>query len=129
MASIRKQIEIDAPADEGWDAVRDFGAAHTRHAAGVVVDTQLDGDDRIVTFVTGAVQREPFVDRDDEARRLVYSAVDSPMGAIHYNAAMQVFPRGDGRSRIEWQIDFLPHGIHDRLAQAMDAGAQAMQRT
>jgi hypothetical protein len=30
MASVRKQIEIDARPEEVWDAVRDFGALHER---------------------------------------------------------------------------------------------------
>lgn len=30
MASVHKQIEIDPDPDDVWDAVRDFGAPHTR---------------------------------------------------------------------------------------------------
>src|SRR6201987_4241124 len=50
MASIHKDIPIDAPAHEGWDAVRDCGALHTRLVPGFLLDTKLDGDVRIVTF-------------------------------------------------------------------------------
>ena len=41
---------------------------------GFVVDTRLDGDARIVTFGNGMVMRELIVDRDDDARRLVWTA-------------------------------------------------------
>ncbi|HTA13762.1 MAG TPA: SRPBCC family protein, partial [Solirubrobacteraceae bacterium] len=71
MASIRKEITIDASPEEVWAAVRDWGALHERLVPGFVVDTRLDGDDRIVTFFDGTVLREALVDLDDDARRLV----------------------------------------------------------
>jgi Polyketide cyclase / dehydrase and lipid transport len=75
---------------------------------------------RAVTFFTGSVQREPLVDLDDDARRLVYSAVDSPMGATHYNAVVQVFPDGDNSSRLVWVVDFLPDALADNLDAVME---------
>ena len=50
MASIQKDIIIDANPNDVWDALRDFGALHTRLVPGFVTDTRLDGDARIVTF-------------------------------------------------------------------------------
>src|SRR5437773_9053328 len=75
MASIRKEILINAHAADVWAAVRDVGAVHQRLAEGFVVDTRLDGSARTVTFANGLVLRELIVDVDDEARRLVYAAV------------------------------------------------------
>jgi hypothetical protein len=34
MASVRKEILVDAGADAVWDAIRDFGAAHERVVPG-----------------------------------------------------------------------------------------------
>ena len=65
MASIHKEIIIDASPDHVWDALRDFGALHTRLVPGFVTDTRLDGDARIVTFANGTVAREILVDCDD----------------------------------------------------------------
>ena len=65
MASIHKEIIIDASPDDVWDALRDFGALHTRLVPGFVTDTKLDGDARIVTFANGTVAREILVDCDD----------------------------------------------------------------
>jgi carbon monoxide dehydrogenase subunit G len=129
MASIRKVIPIDASPEHVWDAIRDFGAVHERVVPGFVVDTRLDGDDRIVTFFSGALQREPLVDLDDEARRLVYSAVDSPIGATHYNASVQVFSDGETGSRVEWIVDVLPNEIGSTLDGLMDRGAATMKQT
>ena len=53
MASIHKDISLDAHPDDVWSAVRDFGALHTRLVPGFVTDTRLDGDARIVTFANG----------------------------------------------------------------------------
>lgn len=129
MGSVRKELTINAKAEDVWDAVRDFGALHTRLVPGFVTDTQLDGRDRIVTFFTGSVQREPLVDLDDHARRLVYSAVDSPMGVTHYNASVQVFSDGEDCSRLVWVVDFLPDALADNLDAVMDRGAQTMKQT
>ena len=129
MASVRKEILIDAAAAGVWDAIRDFGAVHERVVPGFVVDTRVDGNDRIVTFFSGAVQREPLVDLDDEARRLVYSAVDSPIGATHYNASVQVFADGANRSKVVWIVDFLPNELAATLDQVMEKGAVTMQET
>jgi hypothetical protein len=55
MASICKDIPIEACPDEVWDAVRDFGAVHRRLAPGFVLDAKLEGAARIVTFANGTV--------------------------------------------------------------------------
>ena len=67
MASIHKDIPIDAHPDDVWAAVRDFGAVHQRLAPGFVTDARLEGDARIVTFHNGNVAREILVDCDDDA--------------------------------------------------------------
>ncbi len=53
MASIRKEILLDARPEEVWDAVRDIGALHTRLVPGFVTDTRLEEGARIVTFGNG----------------------------------------------------------------------------
>src|SRR5215468_10655670 len=73
MASIHKDFLIDANSNDVWDALRDFGALHTRLVPGFVTDTKLGGDARIVTFANGTVARETLVDCDDERMRLVYA--------------------------------------------------------
>jgi uncharacterized protein YndB with AHSA1/START domain len=83
--SIRKEVQIDAPPDQVWDALRDFGALHERLVPGFVTDCRMDGGDRIVTFATGAVMREVLIDLDDDERRLVWSIVDGPYR--HHNGA------------------------------------------
>ena len=126
MASIHKDILIDADPAEVWDALRDFGALHTRLVPGFVTDTKLDGDARIVTFANGAVAREVLVDCNDAKRRLVY-AVRSERVTQH-SASAQVFANEGGRSRLVWIVDVLPHEVAAYMDAQMELGAAAMQK-
>ena len=126
MASIHKDIPIASPAHEVWDAVRDFGALHTRLVPGFVRDTRLDGDVRIVTFANGAVAREQLVDCDDARRRLVYTIASERLK--QHSASVQIVPDGETRCRVLWTVDPLPHEIAPYISGQMDQGALAMQQ-
>src|SRR5215510_12941205 len=109
MASIRKEILLEASARHVWDAVRDVGALHKRLVPGFVVDTRLEPDARVVTFGNGMVVRELIVDLDDDARRLVWAARGGRL--THHSASVQVCDDGDGRSRLIWIADLLPNEL------------------
>jgi hypothetical protein len=125
MASIRKDIPIDAHADAVWAAVRDFGNVHTRLAPGFVLDAKLDGEARIVTFANGAVARELLVDCDETRRRLVYAVISERVK--QHSASVQVVPDG-GNTRLVWIVDVLPHEIAPYIDAQMDQAALAMQK-
>ena len=127
MASIHKDIPIDAHPDDVWAAVRDFGALHKRLVAGFVRDTRLEGDARIVTFANGTVARELLVDCDEVRRRLVYAAVSERIR--QHSASVQVVADGDGRSRLIWTVDVLPHEMAPYIGAQMDQAALTMQKT
>src|SRR3989442_13591265 len=126
MASIRKEILLDARAEDVWDAVRDIGALHTRLVPGFVTDTRLEKGARIVTFGNGMVVRELIVDLDDTARRLVWSASGGRLS--HHNASAQVFADGDTRSRLVWTADLLPAALAGDIRTMMEHGAAAMKK-
>jgi hypothetical protein len=128
MASIRREISLDADSDDVWDAVRDFGALHTRLVPGFVRDTRLDSADvRMVSFANGNVLRELLVDCDESRKRLVYAVTSERVQ--HYNASVQVFAEGEAQSRLVWIIDLLPNDITPYIAGQMDQAVQAMQHT
>ena len=127
MASIRKEIETRAQPEDVWAAIRDIGALHTRLVPGFVVATRLEPGARIVTFGNGMEVREPIIDVDDEARRLVWSAEGA--GLTHYNASVQVFAGPGNGSRVVWIADLLPHDMAPAVATMIDEGLQAMKRT
>jgi hypothetical protein len=127
MASIRTEILIDAHPEDVWAAVRDWGALHERLVPGFVVDTRLDGEDRIVTFFNGTVLRELLVDLDEETRRLVWSIVEGPY--THHNASAQVFPEGDGACRFVWTADLLPNELAATTSEFMEQGTKVVKTT
>jgi len=126
MASIQKDFIIDADPADVWDALRDFGALHTRLVPGFVTDTKLEGDARIVTFSNGSVAREVLVDIDDSKRRLVYAIKSERL--TQHSASAQVFAESDGRTRFVWIADVLPNEVEPYMNSQMDLGAAAMQK-
>src|ERR1700709_1673773 len=100
MASIHKDIPLDAPAEDVWSALRDYGAVHRRVAPGFVTDCKLDGDSRIVTFANGNVAQELLVTMDDARMRLVYAVVSERVK--QHSASLQIFADGGGRSPLRW---------------------------
>jgi hypothetical protein len=127
MASIHKEILIENDPQTVWEAVRDVGAVHERLVPGVLTDSVLDGDARVVTFANGFVAREIVVDLDDEARRFAYAVVDGPFS--HHHASMQVVEGADGRTRLVWVSDLLPDELAPMVADLVEQGSDAMQRT
>jgi carbon monoxide dehydrogenase subunit G len=125
MASIHREIAVDAQPDDVWAAVRDFGAVHQRLVPGFVIDARLDGDVRIVTFHNGTIAHEPLVDCDDTRRRLVYSVIGDRVK--HYNATVHVEADGEG-TRVSWTVDVLPNEIAPYIAGQMDLAVLAMQK-
>ncbi|MDO8421792.1 MAG: SRPBCC family protein [Parvibaculum sp.] len=130
MASIRKDILINAAPDTIWSALRDFGALHTRLAVGFVTDTKLEdgGHTRIVTFSNGSVAKEILVNIDDDTRRIAYAIKDSAQITQH-SASAQVIDEGQGRSRFIWQADVLPDAVAPYMSEQMDMGSACMKQT
>lgn len=127
MASIRREISIDVPAEQVWAALRDVGALHTRLVVGFVTDCHLDGDARVVTFANGMVAREVIVDVSDSDRRVAWSAAGGRLA--HHNASTQVFAEGAHRSRIVWIADLLPNELAPGIAAMIEQGMAAMKKT
>jgi len=127
MATLRKQITLDAGAAHAWSALRDFGAVHTRVAPGFLTGLEMDKGDRLVTFFNGMVARERLVTLDDAECRLVYAVVEGR--ASHYNAAVQIFPEGDRHCRLVWTVDLLPDELAPTIGTLMDHALGFMKKT
>jgi carbon monoxide dehydrogenase subunit G len=127
MASIHREVLIQAAPETVWDALSDVGALHRRLAPGFVTDVRLEEGARVVTFGNGLVARELIVDIDDKARRLVWSVVGGRL--THHNASAQVLPDGEGGSRFVWIADLLPHELAPGIAEMMEQGLAVIKRT
>ena len=125
MASIRREIHIEACPEVVWEALRDVGAIHRRLAPGFVRDVRLENGSRFVTFGNGLVVREDIVSVDEASRRVVWSAVGTAM--THHNASAQVFAEGDG-CRFVWIADLLPDAVAPTIAGMIEQGLTAIAR-
>jgi carbon monoxide dehydrogenase subunit G len=127
MASIHKEIAINASAEKVWAVIRDIGAVHKRLVPGLVTDVRLETEARVVTFANGMVVREVIVDIEDERRRIAYAAVGGMFK--HHNASMQVMAEGQDRCRLLWITDLLPDEAAEAVNKIIDEGAVIMKRT
>lgn len=127
MASIRREIEINARPETAWAALRDVGALHRRLVPGFVTDVRLEEGARVVTFGNGMVARELIVDVDDETRRVVWSVVGGIM--THHNGSAQVFPEGTVGCRFVWIADLLPNDVAPPIAAMMEQGMVVIKQT
>ena len=128
MATLRHEFVVDAAPALVWDALRDFGAVHTRLAPGFVVACEMEqgGEVRHITFANGYDVRERLVGIDEQARRIAYTVVGGK--AAHHHASAQVLPESDGRTRFVWITDVLPHEAGGPIGAMMALGAAAMTK-
>ncbi|WFR73536.1 SRPBCC family protein [Prescottella defluvii] len=130
MASVQKEIIIDADPAAVWAIISDFTDGPVRMAPGFVTDSRLEEPDvRVVTFADGTVARERLIAFDDERRRLVFSIIGDTMQPTHDNASMQVLPHGDGRSRFVWIHDVQPDELTIPMGAVMDHGLSLLKQT
>ena len=127
MATIIRETTIPLPADAVWERLRDWRRLHEL-AVGFITATEVEGDERVVTFFNGATARELIVSVDDEQRRLVWTVTDSPLDYRHHNGAAQVLREGDG-CRLVWTADFLPADHEELLGPLMQHGLEAIRQT
>ena len=127
MASIRREIEVNARPGFVWEAVRDFGNVDKRLVPGFAVVVQADDEGRDLTFANGSSARELLVSCDDDLRRLVYAITGGRVTA--HSASVQVFDRDSGGSLLVWTTDVLPNSVADYIGKQMDQAANLMKTT
>ena len=127
MATIHKEVIIDAPADRVWAAIADVGALHTRLVPGFVIATVLKDEVRKVTFGNGMTADETIITIDHDQRRFAYSVASGRL--TQHSASNQVFPAGEGRCRFVWIADVLPHAAADTMGPMMAQGAAVLKAT
>ncbi|WP_405135874.1 SRPBCC family protein [Nocardia sp. NBC_01388] len=130
MASISREILIDASSREVWAVVADFVDGPLLMAPGLVTaSTDLSDGVREVTFAHGTVVRERLITVDHEARRFVYSVVGGTVTPLHDNAVMQVYTNGDNTTRFVWSRDILPDAMATAFTATMDQALIIFKKT
>lgn len=107
MSAVHEECEFEAGIDDVWKVVGDFGGL--LEALGVPFELEGQGIGQTRRISMGA---EPTVERleerDEEARRLVYSIVAADLPLRDYRSTMQLRPAGDGRTHLAWSSTFAP---------------------
>ncbi|MFI9404464.1 SRPBCC family protein [Nocardia sp. NPDC052316] len=130
MASVKRELIIEAPAEQIWAVIRDFVAGPVRMAPGFATESKLDGQDiRVVEFADGSTLRERLITLDEDERRFVYSIIGGSVTPAHDNASMQVFPHGEAHTRFVWRHDVLPAELAEAFSAGMDEGLRVFKQT
>jgi hypothetical protein len=109
MAEVREAGEIGASVDEVWKLVGDF--VGFVEALGAPVESEGDGIGMTRKISMGpAPIVERLEERDEAAKKLVYSIVEGPLPVSGYVSTMQLSAAGDGRTKLDWSSTFEPVG-------------------
>jgi carbon monoxide dehydrogenase subunit G len=114
-------VSIAQPTGIVWEHIGDFGGLNEWMPG--VDSCTVEGDVRTLS-VLGMQVSEKLIKRDDAAKVLEYSIIDSPLNAESHLGRVSVFEEGDG-SRVTWFVDVAPDSLTDLLSgtyqQALDA--------
>ena len=122
MTEVRQQGELGAGVDEVWKVVGDFGGFI--EVMGMPAELEGEGIGQTRRIMMGAEATvERLEERDEAAKRLVYSIVVGPLPVTDYRSTMQLSAIGDGRTRLDWSSTFEPgEGLSENDAVRIVAG-------
>ena len=107
MASVRRELIFDHPADEVWAVFAD--PITIREWFPGVADATVDGTTRVITTVTGLPMPEEIITNDPIQRRFQYR-LTTPI-VQHHLGTIDVFDLGDGRSLVSYATDAEPDAL------------------
>jgi uncharacterized membrane protein len=119
MATGTASIDIDAPADQVWAVVGDFGGIASWMPG--IESCRVDGDTRIIETM-GMTISERLVSKDDTGKALTYTIADGAPVESH-EAVITVIPKGTA-AQVTWDVVATPDEMADLMAavyqQALD---------
>jgi len=120
MATGTASIDIDAPAEQVWAVVGDFGGIGSWMPG--IESCRVDGELRIIETM-GMTISERMVSKDDTGKRLTYTIADGAPVESH-EAVITVIPRGSA-AQVTWDVEATPDEMADLMAavyqQALDS--------
>lgn len=105
-------LNIDAPASNVWDIVKDFGGVHNWHPmfSNDVIKSGTNnqiGAVRTLSIVDGPSFDEVLVVWDDHGRHYTYQVIDpAPLPLKNYTATMQVMQLEPGVTNVTWTSSY-----------------------
>jgi len=123
MAAGAVECELAASAGDAWAAIGDFAGVDK-----IFPDLDslvIEGDDRVLGMF-GMTIRERLVEKDDAARRLVYSIVDGVPLESH-QGIITVSEVGTG-SKVVWAWEVTPDEMGDILGGTYAAALESLKK-
>ena len=108
MATIRRHVCIDCPAETAWALVGDPASVPRWFPR--MDEVEVDGDRRRITLASGIVLDEELVTVRDDLRRLQYRLL-GPMPVTHHLATIDVLEDGPDRCVVVYSTDVVPHAL------------------
>ena len=130
MAEVKVEGELGAGVDEVWKVVGDF--VGLIEGMGVPVESEGEGIGMTRKISMGpAPIVERLEERDDAAKKIVYSILEGPLPVSNYVSTMQLTEAGSGRTNLTWSSTFDPVGDEAAAKQVVtgiyDGGIKGLQ--
>jgi hypothetical protein len=130
MAEVREEGELGVSADEAWKVVGDFVGLIEGMGLPVEVEGEGIGQTRKISMGPAPIV-ERLEERDEAAKKIVYSIVEGPLPVQNYVSTMQLSDAGEGRSKLTWSSTFEPVGDEAAAKQIVsgiyDGGIKGLQ--
>ena len=123
MAEGKVSEHINQEAAAVWALVGQFGGTDTWLPS--VDSCAVDGDARTVDTL-GMVFREQLLDRDDEAMRISYKIVQSPLPLECHRATIDVVPAAAG-ALVSWTFEVRPDDLASPFEDNYRTGLAALK--
>jgi uncharacterized membrane protein len=122
MATGTASIDIDAPAEQVWAVVGDFGGIGSWMPG--IESCRVEGEDRIISMM-GMTITEHLVARDDTGRSLTYAIADGAPVESH-QAVITVAPANDA-SHVTWEVEATPDEMADLMVGLYQQALEALK--
>lgn len=123
MADGKAEVTIARSPDDVWALVGRFDGLDEWMPG--IESCEMDGDVRKLQTM-GMEIHERLQARDDDARTISYSIVQSPMPLEHHLATLTVTPEGDG-ARLEWAYEVRPDEMAAAFGPVYEGSVKAIK--
>lgn len=118
---VKKSVTIAAPADQVWDAVKDFNGLGKWHPA-VATDEIVSGTNnepgavRLLTLKGGGTIKEKLLQFDATGHRFRYSILEGVLPVSHYTSTLVVSSLAGEKTLVTWSGRFKRKDLGDSPA-------------
>lgn len=109
--SVTEKVELAAPPDKTWEAIKDYDGLHNWHPAFASDEitkgkNNAKGAVRVLTLKDGGKITEELLAYSAKGMNMKYRITDSPLPITAYVSTIKVTPSKDGGSVVTWSSTF-----------------------